>query len=315
MHPAYSIIFFTTVSGLGYGLLAMLGLYGAFGLAPVSPWFGGVGLGFALGLITFGLLSSTFHLGHPERAWRAVTQWRSSWLSREGVMAIATYAPAVFLGYGWAIEGSHGGLYALCGLLAAGGAALTVYCTAMIYASLRAVPRWRNRWTPPVYLLLALMTGALWFDVLLRLFGAARADVSVIAVIAIALAWVAKRAYWRSTDRAGPAATAGSATGLGGAGAVRLLDSPHSAANYLLNEMGYSVARRHARKLRRIAVLLAFGLPLALMLASFVLTPALAAACAMLAALSAAAGVVVERWLFFAEARHVVTLYYGASEV
>lgn len=315
MHPAYSIIFFTTASGLGYGLLAMLGLYAAFGLAPASPWFGGAAIGVALGLITLGLLSSTFHLGHPERAWRAVTQWRSSWLSREGVMAIVTYGPAAFLGYGWVIEGSRDGVFSLCGLLAAGSAAITVYCTAMIYASLRAVPRWRNRWTPPVYLLLALMTGTLWFDALLRLFGAARTDVSAIAVIAIALAWVAKRAYWRSTDRAGPAATASSATGLGGDATVRLLESPHSSANYLLREMGYSVARRHARKLRRTAVALAFALPLALVLAGFFLTPGLAAAFSVLAALSGAAGVVVERWLFFAEARHVVSLYYGASEV
>ena len=315
MHPAYSIIFFTTASGLGYGLLAMLGLYAAFGPAPESRWFGGVGFGIALGLITVGLLSSTFHLGHPERAWRAVTQWRSSWLSREGVMAILTYAPAVVLAFGWVFEGSSGGLYALCGLLVAAGAAITVYCTAMIYASLKAVPRWRNGWTPPVYLLLAAMTGALWFDALLRVFGAARIDATAIAVFAIALAWTAKRAYWISVDRADPVATAGSATGLGPPGAVRLLDSPHTSANYLLQEMGYSVARKHARKLRRVTIGFAFGLPFALALAGLFLAPAPAAIVSVLAALSSAVGVAVERWLFFAEARHVVTLYYGESAV
>lgn len=315
MHPAYSIILFTTASGLGYGLLAMLGLYAAFGLAPETRWFGGVGLGLALGLITVGLMSSTFHLGHPGRAWRAVTQWRSSWLSREGVMAIVTYAPAAVLAFGWVFEGNLGDLYALCGLLAAAGAAITVYCTAMIYASLKAVPRWRNGWTPPVYLLLAAMTGALWFDALLRLFGAARIDAAAIAILAIALAWTAKRAYWISIDRADPVATAGSATGLGGTGAVRLLESPHSSANYLLQEMGYTVARKHARKLRRMTVVLAFGLPFALALGGLFLAPAPAAAVSVLAALSSATGVVIERWLFFAEARHVVMLYYGASEV
>ena len=100
MHPALSIIFFTTASGAGYGLLVLLGLGGAFGWLPAERGFGLVGMGLSLGLITAGLLSSTFHLGHPERAWRALSQWRSSWLSREGVMAIATYAPAGLLGLG-----------------------------------------------------------------------------------------------------------------------------------------------------------------------------------------------------------------------
>src|SRR3546814_17976234 len=87
MHPAYSVVFFTTASGAGYGLLALMGLFGALGLLPPDPWLGAVGLGMALAAITAGLLSSTVHLGHPERAWRAFSQWRSSWLSREGVAA------------------------------------------------------------------------------------------------------------------------------------------------------------------------------------------------------------------------------------
>ncbi|MCA8929188.1 MAG: dimethyl sulfoxide reductase anchor subunit, partial [Alphaproteobacteria bacterium] len=94
MHPAVSIIFFTTASGAGYGLLALMGLFGAIGLLPADPWVGGFGLVLALVLVTAGLASSTYHLGHPERAWRALSQWKTSWLSREGVMAILTYLPA-----------------------------------------------------------------------------------------------------------------------------------------------------------------------------------------------------------------------------
>src|SRR5436190_21342228 len=98
MNPAYSVILFTTASGAGYGLLALLGLVG-FNHGPASSFiFGLVALVIALGLITVGLLSSTFHLGHPERAWRAFSQWRSSWLSREGVAAVLTYVPAVLFG-------------------------------------------------------------------------------------------------------------------------------------------------------------------------------------------------------------------------
>src|SRR6476620_9216130 len=101
MHPAYSVILFTTASGAGYGLLALLGLIG-FNHGPASSlWFGLVALIIALGLVSLGLLSSTFHLGRPERAWRAFSQWRSSWLSREGIAAVIAYVPALVLWGAW----------------------------------------------------------------------------------------------------------------------------------------------------------------------------------------------------------------------
>jgi len=312
MHPAYSIIFFTTASGLGYGLLALLGVYGAFGLAPQDRGFGLVALGLALGAVTFGLLSSTLHLGHPERAWRAVTQWRSSWLSREGVMALVTYAPAGLFGLGWVVAERTGGLWAVAGLLAAAGSAVTVYCTAMIYASLKAVPRWHNRWVPANYLALALLTGSVWLDALLRLFGAGRIETSALVIAAAGVAWALKVAYWRDIDGAAPIATVGSATGLSHLGEVRPLDPPHTYENFLQKEMGFQVARKHAQKLRWLAALLGFAVPLAGTLAAVLLSDPWHTALAVVVALSASLGVVIERWLFFAEARHVVTLYYGA---
>ena len=93
MKPAFSVIGFTTLSGLGYGMLFVLGLTTLLGLVPTERWLGVVALALALGSITLGLLSSTLHLGHPERAWRAISQWRSSWLSREGLAALVTYVP------------------------------------------------------------------------------------------------------------------------------------------------------------------------------------------------------------------------------
>src|SRR5688500_12203486 len=101
MHPAYSVILFTTASGAGFGLLIGLAAGVVLGLVPQSASFGVVGLGLALVLITAGLLASMLHLGRPERAWRAMSQWRTSWLSREGLAAIATYVPAGVLGFGW----------------------------------------------------------------------------------------------------------------------------------------------------------------------------------------------------------------------
>ena len=85
MHPAWSIIFFTTVSGLGFGFSSWL-VFGLIDIKNISQLI--IIAGFAFCLICSGLLSSTFHLGHPERAWRALSQWRSSWLSREGVLSV-----------------------------------------------------------------------------------------------------------------------------------------------------------------------------------------------------------------------------------
>jgi DMSO reductase anchor subunit len=94
VHPAPSIVAFTTASGAGYGLLFLLGVTAPAGLIPPTRALGLAGLGLALGLITLGLCASLLHLGHPERAWRAVSQWRSSWLSREGAVALLTYPAA-----------------------------------------------------------------------------------------------------------------------------------------------------------------------------------------------------------------------------
>jgi len=95
MDPAYSVILFTSSSGAGYGLIAWLALARLSGMWHLDPVAAVITCLVALALITTGLLSSTFHLGHPERAWRAMSQWRTSWLSREGVLAILTYPAAL----------------------------------------------------------------------------------------------------------------------------------------------------------------------------------------------------------------------------
>jgi DMSO reductase anchor subunit len=188
VHPSLSVIFFTTASGAGYGLLALLGVLAPFGLLPADPRFGLVALALALAAITAGLLSSTLHLGQKQRAWRAFSQWRSSWLSREGVAAVATYLPAGLFGIGWVFLGN---VSKAAGVLAALGAVATVYCTSMIYQSLKPVPRWHNRWVVPNYLALALMSGLLWLAPVLQVFGA-RPELGGLVPVAIVLAAVLK---------------------------------------------------------------------------------------------------------------------------
>lgn len=305
MHPAPSIVVFTVLSGAGYGLLALLGLGTLLDSLPAAAGLAGLGLG--LVLATAGLVSSTFHLGHPERAWRALGQWRSSWLSREGVAALVTFLPALLLGWQW-LAGSGPG--AAAGLLLAACAVATILCTAMIYASLKPIARWHSPWVPACYLAFAGLTGAAGLWLVLAATSSAGSVPPLLVLLAAVAAWGLKLHYWRATD--GPTlADAGSATGLGALGRVRLVEPPHAGENYILREMGFRVARRHAARLRRLAVLLGGGLPalaglVGLVAEASVIPPILALAAALV-------GTLIERWLFFAEARHTVMLYYGAE--
>jgi len=313
MHPALSVIVFTTFSGAGYGLLAWLGLWAVAGALPANRGLAAVSLLLSLGAITIGLLSSSLHLGHPERSWRAFSQWRNSWLSREGVSSVATYAPALLFALGWLVIGSTSGIWALFGALSAAGAVVTVVCTAFIYQSLKPIQRWNNGWVLPNYLALAAMTGVLWMIAVLSLFGMSDGFLVLVAFLSIPLAALFKVQYWRFIDRTASQSDSGTATGLGTLGRVRLFEAPHTSENYLMKEMGFRIARKHAAKLRMIALLAAFCLPMLLTLAGLLLPAVLIAPCAVLAAVIATAGVLIERWLFFAEAKHTVTLYYGAE--
>lgn len=314
MHPAYSVIFFTTASGAGYGLLFFLGILGALGAVPQSPWFGLAALGAAFMLITSGLLSSSLHLGRPERAWRAFSQWRSSWLSREGVLAVLTYIPAGILSLGWVLLGRLDGIVAMSGAAASVLAVMTIFCTGMIYASLPTIRSWHHPLVAPNYLVLGIASGAVLLNLMLAIFGDVPRWAAGMAFGLLGLAAVMKLAYWTSVDGAQRTLTVEDATGLGRFGKVRLLEMPHSQANFVMREMGYEIGRKHADKLRGIAMLLTFIVPMSCLLIVVVMqSQVMAIPLTLLATLSAGIGVVVERWLFFAEAEHVSMLYYGRN--
>jgi sulfite dehydrogenase (quinone) subunit SoeC len=297
MHPALSVILFTTAAGAGYGILFWLGLLAPLGLLPVAAGFGVTASLLGLALVTFGLVSSTLHLGHRERAWRAFSQWRTSWLSREGVASLIAYVPAVLFPLLWLRQGSAGPL----GFASAAMAVVTVVCTGMIYASLKPIRQWHNPYVVPIYLLAALFSGGACLAGVAT-FWHANPTLAYVSVVAAAVTLAVKLAYWRSIDGGAGARTPADATGLGKLGTVRSLDPPNTEENYLLREMGYRIARKHAARLRVIAVLLGFVAPIVLL----PLAPPVAAIAGLL-------GLLVERWLFFAEATHTITLYYGRA--
>lgn len=290
MHPAPSVIVFTTLSGLGFGLMIFLGL----GHPPVTGWVAFWFFVIAYGLCVGGLLASTFHLGHPERALKAFSQWRTSWLSREAWAAVAAL---VVMGLY-----AGGAVFFATRIPALGwtGAALslaTVITTAMIYTQLKSVPRW-NQAATPLHLVSVSLAG-----------GALLAGQITAAQVLLLLAGVIQVGHWRLGDTrfAEAGQSIASATGLGRPGHVRAFEAPHTGTNYLLREMVHVVGRKHARRLRVIALGLGYALPLCL-----ILIPGAAHGLGGLAVISHVLGIAASRWLFFAEAEHVVGLYYGA---
>lgn len=313
MHPAYSVIVFTTLSGAGLGLLVWLSLFALLGTVPPEPLLGLAGFGVAIALTASGLLASTLHLGRPERAWRAFSQWRTSWLSREGVFAGATFLPVLLLALGWVGFGTYGGLFAVAAFLTIPLAVATVVCTGMIYQSLPTIRAWHQPIVTPIYCVIALATGGLLAVFLLRSFRIEIPALTIAVIGLLALAAVIKRVYWSTIDSAPTLYSAGQATGLGRFGTVRPLDLPHSEPNFVMREMGYTIGRKHAHALRRVALMAGFVVPALLLLLSLAASLLPALLLTSLAVSACAAGIFVERWLFFAEAQHVVTLYYGAK--
>lgn len=299
MHPAPSIIAFTTLSGLGYGLAAVLGL----GLLDAAALSTKVAHILALLLVAAGLSASTLHLGNPQRAWRALSQWRSSWLSREGVLAIVTFVPLLWSAWGAVVEDRYLPLPGLLGTLLSG---VVVYCTAMIYASLKSVDAWHTPLTPLCYISFAAAGGFL----LAGLFSGS-AFVQILSLVFLVAAWVAKSFWWRRLAALRPLSTPESATGLGPVGQVRLFERPHMNENYLTREMGFRIARKHAAKLQRLALALGGLAPFVLVVGAVLAGGVPAIVLCALAGLLFLVGILAERWLFFATARHAVMNYYG----
>ncbi len=310
MHPAKSVIAFTTLSGAGYGLLIATLMGKIIGLYSASPILEMVSLSMAFLLVTVGLLMSTLHLGHPERAWRAFSQWRSSWLSREGISSVMTFLPwTIYAFYRfWLQEDSD--LTMTLGIVTSILAFTTVYTTSMIYRSIKAVQSWYNVYVTPLYLMFSLASGFTILNALLHVSQFPSTQVNNIALITIVAALVLKRGYWRSVDNGVRRSTIESATGLGRFGKVTSLEHPHSQTNYLMDEMGFKVAQKHSKKLRKIFLICGFMSTLTMAIA-IVFVGWVGQLMAVAGFILMALGVVVERWLFFAEAKHDQALYYG----
>ena len=312
MHPALSVIFLTTLIGAGQGVF--LGSYAAELLGvldgavaapdPALRRFVLAGCALALLLNGLGLIASFFHLGHPERAWRAAAGWRTSWLSRE-VIVLPAFMAAVFA-YGLAHYTGTAGTVVLGALATVLCAALFV-CTGMIYASVRVIQEWASPLTVANYFVLGTASGftlatalaGLMLEALARPYAIA-AGVLTVAAFALRGASLARNARLR------PRSTPQSAIGIKH---PRIVQKAQGAmgGSYNTREFFHGATARKVRAIKWTFLLLAFPLPLLLL--------ALGWAPASAALFGAAfvvqyLGLLAERWYFFAQANHPQNIYY-----
>jgi DMSO reductase anchor subunit len=310
------VIFLTTLIGAGQGLF--LALYSA-ELGARLGWLDPADAGFYVGgavlvcgLMVMGLIASIFHLGRPERGWRAATRWRTSWLSRE-VIVLPAFVAAVVL-YGAAHWAAGGPLEVPVSTLAIGTVtallALALFvCTGMVYACIKFLQEWASPLTVVNYLLLGCASGF----TLATAYAAAAAPpltpvYGIVALLLTAAAFVSRAASLVRNARLKPRSTLQSAIGIKHPRIVQKAQGMMGGA-FNTREFFHGKSRAFMRSLKWIFLVLTFPVPAALVVAGLALgsLPLLGLASAV-----QYLGLLAERWFFFAQANHPQNLYYQA---
>ncbi|HVE48898.1 MAG TPA: DmsC/YnfH family molybdoenzyme membrane anchor subunit, partial [Casimicrobiaceae bacterium] len=316
MRPALSVVAFTVLAGAGIGVLVLVALLDLIAIVRTSAGTADQSRIAALGwiLVVVGLLSSVLHLGRPTAAWRSLSRLATSWLSREGLASLLLVGTA----FGWIVAmhfDAHAIVRALLSIATLVLAWVTLYCTAMIYASLKPIRQWHTQRVPLVYFVLSHLSGAIIVVGWLRAIGEPTFVLAIVTgALVIAAAWskvdyyayIASDAHRLSIEDAiGVPQGVGAPRG-GTVMRARLLDVGHSRGTFLTREFDYRLVPAQRVALRTLfwfAGLLVPALWLAFGLDDW--------HAAIIASLACFAGLGAERWLFFAEARHTVRLYHG----
>ena len=303
MHPAFSILFFTTLAGTAQGLVVLLALCAMFGVA-LAPGFVPMALVVAEVLLLAGRASSFLHLGRKGRAWRAVLMWRTSWMSRE-VIVLPAFIALVAL---WWLALRTGVTLAWLPAVLVVGALVLWYCTAMIYACLRFIEEWAHPLTIVNFVLIGLSSGL----VLGCALGALTQEINLVkaaspwALAATLAAWFTRNLALRRNARLRHKSTLQSATGIR---SERLVQKSMgmSAGAFNTREFFHGASAIALKNVKIGFVLLTFALPVLLLVWALVSQTTLPI---LLALLVQAPGLIAERWFFFAQAKHPQNLYY-----
>jgi DMSO reductase anchor subunit len=308
VNPAWSVVFFTVLAGCGQGLAVAIALAVLAGALAAQGTFLSAALALAIAMTVAGLVSSFLHLGRPLRAWRAAAMWRTSWLSREVIVLpafvgwLALWWMGLQVSTPWALRGF---VLPVCAILLA----LALWlCTGMIYACIHFIREWAHPITLTIYLLTGLSSG-LVLACGLAAFAAQQRLLEFIAPLAFAATLAAgavRVASLRRNARLVLRSTLQSATGIR-ATRVHQISMGMSVGSFNTREFFHSVGEAWMRNVKSAALVAGFGLPLV----AIVLAIASASAWPWaLACVSQLAGLLADRWLFFAQARHPQNLYY-----
>ncbi len=312
MHPSKSIIFFTVISGTGYGIF--IGLLFNMIFINISYSFE-----YKLFLscssflmVSIGLLSSTFHLGHPERAWRAFSQWKTSWLSREGLAAIITFIPMICFYFFW-IMNFKGQLYLL--LITNILSIITIFCTGQMYASLKTIPAWNNILVTPIYILNGITLGALFVYSINFYFNYNFDLFEKFVCMILIINFIIKIVYWISIRKKSNT-NIKSAVGIKSKD-ISFFEGPHTGKNFLTTEMVNSLSKQNGNFLRIVFCILTFITPLYMInqYSSLVADQLIIKLSMLFVFILALLGMLIERYLFFIQSKHVVSLYYGYKSI
>jgi sulfite dehydrogenase (quinone) subunit SoeC len=310
VHPAFSVIFLTTLIGVGQGLFVALytaELGAMFDWLPAQPprfyvW----GSALALAFLVAGLGASFFHLGRPERAWRTAAMWRTSWLSRE-VIVLPAFMAAV-CAYGALHYVDHSATAAV-GLIAFALCMALFVCTGMIYACLRFLQEWA---TPLTILNFTLLGAASGFTLAAAYAWIAAEGLELIytrcAVALTLLAFAGRFASLVRNARIRPRSTLQTAIGIKHPHIVQKAQG-FMGGSFNTREFFHGRAKALVRAVKWSFLLLVFPVPVGLLLAGAYLG---SAALTVSAFLVQYVGLLAERWFFFAQARHPQNLYYQA---
>lgn len=318
MNPPFSVVFLTTLIGMGQGcfiLLIIEQLKENLALSQTSPTYLIYSAATVMCLLIAGLIASFFHLGHPERAWRAVAGWRTSWLSRE-VLALPAFMGIVmvylllnlFPVFDIKISGLNMNLSILIGICGIFFALLLYFCTSMIYVSIRFLQQWNSRFTIANFMLIGLSSGAILLLTLQYIYNATIDGFSLtVAILITGAAAITRVLSIKRNQQLRPKSTIQTALGINNNN-IKQTSSGAIAPTFNRHQFNHGKSLFFLRNIRVILFVFAFIIPVALL---FLIAVNLAAPVTIVITIICQyLGLIAERWYFFADANHPQNLYY-----
>ena len=315
MKPDNTVIYFTVCSGTGYGIIISLIAIFSQNEINIDQNIKLIITTISYFLIISGLLSSILHLSHPKRAWRALSQWKSAWLLKEGVAAIITFAPLTLFFVFW-IFTNYLKITFLLLIISSISCIITTICTAKIYSSIKAIPAWNNPFVPIIYILNSLVLGSLFTFTLLFYF---QIKINILSNMIVSLSITTlfiKLLYWYSIRRPSNS-NISKATGLDIKKKTIIFEGSHTIKKFLSSEMMNEINISKSILLRIAVCIFTYITPSYYILQKpyFVMSDYIISCSLIIISIIALIGMFIERYLFFIESKHTVSLVYGKKTI